>query len=148
MSAARLSMRQIRDVLRLKWECGFSDRKTAMSCGLSRPAVVEYVKRATAAGLSWPLPAELTDALLEAQLFPLARVSDTPRPLPDLAVLHRELARKGVTLTLLWEEYKALHPDGLQYTQFCEYYRRYARKPVEISRCCIIRRSINCTNCV
>ena len=56
MAAMRLNMRKIREVLRLKWECQYSDRKTARSCGLSRPAVVDYVCRAQAAGLSWPLP--------------------------------------------------------------------------------------------
>jgi transposase len=48
------------------------------------------------------------------------------RALPDLPTLHRELARKGVTLMLLWEEYKSAHPDGLQYSQFCRHYRAYA----------------------
>jgi transposase len=89
--------------------------------------VSDYVKRATAAGLSWPLPAELEDGALEARLFPTAAVAACPRPLPDLSAIHRELARKGVTLMLLWEEYKAVHPGGLQYSQFCERYRAYAR---------------------
>lgn len=128
MAATRLHMRQVREVLRLKWERGLSDRQTARGCGLSRPAVAEYVKRATAAGLSWPLPAELGDGALEARLFPSAAVAACPRPLPDLPVMHRELTRKGVTLMLLWEEYKAIHPAGLQYSQFCEHYRAYARR--------------------
>jgi len=127
MAAERLPMRQVREVLRLKWEGNFSDRKTARSCGISRPTVAEYVKRAEAAGLSWPLPPEWDDAALEARLFPPAAVFVDPRPLPDLPRLHRELARKGVTLMLLWEEYKAVHPAGLQYSQFCEHYRAYAR---------------------
>ena len=127
MAAERLSMRQIRDVLRLKWECGLSDRRTARSCGISRPAVAEYVKRATAAGLSWPLPAGLDDAALEAQLFPAVVAPAHPRVLPDFAHMHRELARKGVTLALLWEEYKSAHPEGLQYSRFCERYRGHAR---------------------
>ena len=114
-------------VLRLKWECGLSDRRTARSSGISRPAVVEYVRRAQAAGLSWPLPGDLDDAALEARLFPPASVLLHPRPLPDLTAVHRELARKGVTLALLWEEYKSAHPEGLQYSQFCERYRAYAR---------------------
>ena len=67
MAAERLNMRQIREVLRLKWECGFSDRKTARSCAISRPAVAEYVKRAQAAGLSWPLLPAWDDATLEAR---------------------------------------------------------------------------------
>lgn len=121
-------MRQVRDVLRLKWECELSDRRTARSCGISRPAVAEYVKRARSAGLSWPLPAGLDDAALEALLFPAVAALSRPRVLPDFAAVHRELARKGVTLALLWEEYKSAHPDGLQYSQFCERYRGYARR--------------------
>ena len=127
MAAERLPMRQVREILRLKWESHFSDRKTARHCGISRPTVAEYVKRAEAAGLSWPLPPEWDDGALEARLFPSAAVYVDPRPLPDLPRLHRELTRKGVTLMLLWEEYKAVHPAGLQYSQFCEHYRAYAR---------------------
>jgi len=127
MAAERLPMRQVREVLRLKWEGHFSDRKTARHCGISRPTVAEYVKRAEAAGLSWPLPPAWDDGALEARLFPPAAVYVDPRPLPDLPLVHRELARKGVTLMLLWEEYKAVHPAGLQYSQFCEHYRAYAR---------------------
>lgn len=120
-------MRQVREVLRLKWESKFSDRKTARSCGISRPTVVEYVRRAQGAGLSWPLPAGWDDCTLEARLFPPAPVRIDPRPLPEYVTIHRELARKGVTLMLLWEEYKAIHPAGLQYSQFCQHYRAYAR---------------------
>ncbi len=120
-------MRQIREVLRLKWACGFTNRQTAQSLNISRPAVAEYVKRAEAAGITWPLPATLDDAALESKLFPPLIVVKYPRPWPDYALIHRELARKGVTLTLLWEEYKAIYPEGLQYSQFCEHYRRYAR---------------------
>ncbi len=120
-------MRQIREVLRLKWECGLSDRKTGQSLNLSRPAVAEYAKRAHAAGLTWPLPATLDDAALETLLFPLAPVTCGSHPPPDYAVIHRELARKGVTLMLLWEEYKERHPEGYQYSQFCAHYRAYAQ---------------------
>jgi transposase len=89
--------------------------------------VAEYVKRAEAAGLSWPLPPQWDDCALEARLFPSAAVYVDPRPLPDYAAIHRELAHKGVTLMLLWEEHKSAHPTGLQYSQFCERYRTYAR---------------------
>ena len=120
-------MRKIREVLRLKWECQYSDRKVARSCGLSRPAVAEYVCRAQAAGLSWPLPDDEDEAALEARLFPVGPVAPSSRPLPDWSVVHQELARKGVTLMLLWEEHKEAHPEGLQYSQFCKRYRAHAR---------------------
>jgi len=120
-------MRQVREVLRLKWACGLSDRKIAQSLRVSRPTVAEYVRRAQAAGLSWPLPDALDATALERRLF--ARAAHTPgakRPLPDWGTVHRELKRQGVTLVLLWQEYKAITPDGLQYSQFCEAYRQWA----------------------
>ena len=129
MPAQRLSMRQVREVLRLKWACGLSDRKIAHSLRVSRPTVAEYVRRAQAAGLSWPLPDTLDETALERRLF--ATATKTPvarRPTPDWVTVHRELKRKGVTLVLLWQEYKAVTPDGLQYSQFCEAYRQWAGK--------------------
>src|SRR3989442_629789 len=63
MPAQRLSMRQVREVLRRKWACGLSDRKMAQSLRVSRPTVAEYVRRAQAAGLSWPLPDTLDETL-------------------------------------------------------------------------------------
>ena len=122
-------MRQVREVLRLKWACGLSDRKIAQSLRVSRPTVAEYVRRAQAAGLSWPLPDALDETALERRLF--ATAATTPvarRPTPDWATVHQELKRKGVTLVLLWQEYKAITPDGLQYSQFCEAYRHWTGK--------------------
>lgn len=119
-------MRRIREVLRQRWECGFSERTVAASCGLARSTVGKYVQRAREAALSWPLPSELTDEELERRLFPAAcPEEDGPRFVPDWAEVHRQLARKGVTLQLVWEEYKQEHPDGFQYTQFCVRYRAW-----------------------
>jgi transposase len=130
MTAERLTMRQIREVLRLKWALGYSDRQTASACGVSRPAIKSYLRRARAAGLQWPLPEGLDDPALEQRLFPPAVRDEAPRqrPLPDVAAMHQELRRKGVTLMLLWEEYKAGQPDGLQYSQYCEHYRRWVQR--------------------
>ena len=103
MAAKRLSMRKIKEVLRLKWEHGLSNRKIARSCSISRSTVAEYLRRAEEAGLSWPLPPELDEAELEKQLFPPPLVLPPgSRPLPDWSYIHRELRRKGVTLFLLW----------------------------------------------
>jgi transposase len=127
MPAQRLSMRQVREVLRLKWACGLSDRKIAQSVRVSRPTVAEYVRRAQAACLAWPLPDTLDDLSLERRLF--ATAAKTPvarRPTLDWAPVHRELKRPGVTFVLLWQEYKAITPDGLQYSQFCEASRQWA----------------------
>src|SRR5215469_1698310 len=129
MPAQRLSMRHVREVLRLQWGCGLSDRKIAHSLRVSRPTVAEYVRRAQAAGLSWPLPDTLDDTALERQLFATAaHIPIAKRPIPDWTIIHQELKRKGVTLLLLWQEYKAFTPDGLQYSQCCEAYRQWAGK--------------------
>ena len=105
MPAKRLSMRQVTEVLRLKWESGFSDRKIAQSLGISRPTVADYLRRAQAAGLSWPLPEGLDEATLEARLFPPPATKGTLAPLaPDWASGHQELTRTGVPLLLRWQE--------------------------------------------
>ena len=117
MPAQRLAMRQVHAVLRLKWEQGLSDRKIAHSLGISRPTVAEYVRRAQAAGVSWPLPATYDEATLERVLFPAVSTrAPAPYLVPDWAKGHQELKRKGVTLFLLWQEYKAATPAGLQYS--------------------------------
>jgi transposase len=127
MGAQRLSMRHIREILRLKHENGLTQRAIAQACGVGLGTVSEYLGRAARAGLGWPLPPELDEAALEARLFvPPAPVRE--RVAPDLAWVHQELKRVGVTLHLLWEEYREVHPDGYGYSQFCELYRRWAGK--------------------
>jgi transposase len=128
MARKRLRMRQIREVLRLK-AAGLPHREIARSCGMGAATVADYVVRATAAGLTWPLPDELDDGALEARLFPRGTEAPAARPAPDPAHLHQELQRgAGVTLLLLWEEYRQGHPEGLGYSQFCEHYRRWRRR--------------------
>jgi transposase len=120
-------MRKIREILRLTFGEGLSRRATAAATGLPFTTVSDHVARAGRAGLGWPLPEDLDDARLEARLF--TRTEPPPaasRPLPDWPTVHRELRRTGVTLQLLHLEYKAAHPDGYQYTQFCRHYRRWA----------------------
>jgi len=126
MPKERLSMRKIKEILRLKWECGLSEQKIAQSCGVARSTVGDYLLRAGAAGLTWPLPEELSELELERRLFSSHRGRcRVEHPLPDWASIHKEKKRKGVTLALLWSEYKQEHPTGYQYTQFCEHYRRW-----------------------
>jgi transposase len=126
MPTERLSMRKVREVLTLRWGRGLSERAVAGSCGLGRTTVQGYVIRAERAGLRWPLPEGLNDECLEALLFPAPPPPGTERVVPDWAQVHRELKRKGVTLWLLWEEYKAEHPDGFQYSWFCKEYQTWA----------------------
>jgi transposase len=127
MCQERLSMRNTHEVLRLKWEHQLSHRAIAASCGISPSTVSDYVQRAQAAGLTWPLPADLTEEALYQRLFlPAAGAAGRTIPQPDWAQLHTELRRKGVTLRLLWVEYREVHPDGYSYSQFCEHYRQWA----------------------
>ena len=125
MSGARLPMRKIRDVLRLS-AAGMSKRQIAASLGLSATAAGECIRRARRLDLTWPLPEGLTDEGLELRLYPppTAGAGDR-RPRPNWAVVHRELRRPGVTLQLLWEEHRAVHPDGYGYSRFCELYRAW-----------------------
>jgi len=129
MPAERLSMRKVREVLRLSWGGKLGARAVARSCGMGRTTVREYLQRARRAGLSWPLPEGLSDSELEALLFPPPVSADhAPRALPEWNTLHEELKRKGVTLFLLWEEYKAVHPEGYEYSRFCDLHREWAGK--------------------
>ena len=125
MPAHRVSMRKTREILRLRWQQRQSSRRTAVSCGVAASTVLDVEARARAAGLVWPLPAELDDAALEHLLYPPPKGS-RGRPRPDFEQIYRELKRKGVTLELLWQEYRAAHPeDGYGYSRFCDLYRRW-----------------------
>ncbi len=129
MAAQRISMRKIKDILRLFHEARLSRRRIAACLSLSRDTVSKTLIRAEAAGLSWPLPSELDEGALERLLYPPAQIQPgQEQPAPDWAEVHRELKRKSMTLMLLWQEYKALHPDGYQYSWFCERYRNWRKK--------------------
>lgn len=131
MAGRRLSMRKIREILRLKYEQDRSVRDIATSCNVPPSTVSDYLLRAHKAGFSWPLPPELDDTALEQRLFsPPHQIQKSPAKrdqMPPMEYLHRELKKKSVTLQLLWYEYKQANPDGYQYSQFCELYRRWTR---------------------
>jgi len=125
----RLAMRKVRDILRLAWGQGLSRRQVGASLGIPFTTVADHLRRASEAGLSWPLPDGLDDAALEAALFAREPAPPTEaRPVPDWRQVHRELRRPGVTLMLLWLEYKEANPDdGYSYSQFCHHYRAFQR---------------------
>ena len=128
MARTRLSMRKIREILRLYHDLKLGKKQIARACTVSPSTVVEYVRRTAAAGLTWPLPEELDETSLEALLFPSGTYQKpTDRPQPDLAEIRKELQTKGVTLQLLWYEYKEKSPEGYQYSQYCELYRRWVK---------------------
>lgn len=128
MANSRLSMRKIKDVLRLHFDRNLSARQIGHSLKISHNTVTQYLHKARAAGLVWPLPPDLSDSELENLLFPVLPPDSLKRPEPNWADVHMERKRRSVTLLLLWEEYKAEHPRGLQYSQFCDRYRAFVGK--------------------
>ena len=127
MTQERLTLRKIREILRLK-DAGLSNRAIARACKISNSTAGEYLRRAQAAGLSWPLPEGLSEDDLFQRLFPQSDREENPeRPLPNWETIREELKKKGVTLKLLWIEYRDRNPGGYGYTQFCDYYRKWAK---------------------
>jgi transposase len=113
-------MRRIRQVLQLHFGARSSARVIAGTVGVGRSTVQDYLARAVAAGLVWPLPPELTDDALEQLLFPAPRNRPGARRYvePDWSALVREMKRPGVNLSVLFEEYQGAHPDGYAYSRY------------------------------
>ena len=123
MAAERLSMRQIREILRQKWLLSCSHRQVAHSLHVGLGTVSSVVQRAHGAGLDWAQVEALSEEGLETRLYGARDGAGGGRPLPDFAYLHAERRRPGVTLELLHLEYLQQHPDGYRYTRFCDRYR-------------------------
>lgn len=129
MAKERLSMRKIREIYRLKYESGLTNRKIAKSCSVARSTVGSYLEKAESAGLKWPFPDDLSDTDLFNLLFKdNGGKRSNRKPMPQMEYIHNELKRKGVTLQLLWYEYKQAHPDGYQFSYFCELYQKWSGK--------------------
>lgn len=128
MPAARIPMKKIIEVLRLKYAARLSHDKIARACGLSKGTVNNYVSATQVQGLTWPLPAGVDEARLEALLFPTRQPSSRLVE-PDYFQMHQALKRKGVTLQLLWAEYVAVHGEcGYRYSQYCNRYRQWRER--------------------
>ncbi len=130
-----LTMRQIRELLRLAHD-GCSVRDMARRFGVARSTIQDNLKRARNAGLTWPLPDDLTNDFLEQSLFARTgtRAGFRRRPEPDWALMAREMKRPGVNLSVLWEEYRQVHPEGYGYSRFCELYRDFEQRLSPIMR--------------
>ena len=122
MSREGLSMRKVREILRLRLSVGLSAAKVAKSCKVGKTTVLDYEKRFRQAGLSWPLPADVDDSFLERVVRTRLDGGKPRRDMSDTAYLISEMRKPHVTLHLLWLEYRESHPDGYGYTQFCHYY--------------------------
>ena len=124
-------MRKVKEVLRLRFELGLGQRQIARSCGMGLGTVHEYLERAVAAGIFWPLPEGLGEEELEAKLFgnqPVQAAAVRQRPQPDWNTIHQQLRQhRHLTLQLVWEEYRQANPEGYGYSWFCERYQHWRR---------------------
>jgi len=128
MPQQRMDIRMIKNILRLKYQGGMSHEAIARSLCISKGVVAKYLGLAGAAGLDWQATADLDDASLERRLLGRS-TAETVVVRADFATVHIELRRKGVTLALLWQEYRAAHVGRRTwaYTQFCEHYKAFAK---------------------
>jgi transposase len=127
MPAEKLSMRKLRDVLRLRHTLGMSLRQISEATGVGKTVVGEYVRRAGVIGITWPVPEEIDDAELERRLFPIPCETGPPRAAIDWRKVHEEMKRASVTLVLLWQEYRAEQADGYGYSRFCDLYGEWRK---------------------
>ena len=126
-------MRKLTEVLRLRYELKLGYQQIGRSCAIAVSTVHKYLKRAEAAGVSWPLPEGWDETRIEATLFPRSGPTvaekSPARTSPDFAAIHEQLrSSKYVTLQLLWEEYRQGNPEGYRYSRFCELYQRWRSK--------------------
>jgi len=128
MPQPRMDIRMIKDIIRLKYVAKLSYQDIALSLAISKGAVTKYLSLAGAAQLDWNAVADMDEASLERRL--LGRDVAALRVVEaDFGLVHIELRRKGVTLALLWQEYRAAHVGQRTwaYTQFCEHYKSFAK---------------------
>jgi transposase len=129
-----LTMRQLRQMLRLHHE-GLGAREIGRRLSVARSTIQDNLNRAQAAGLAWPLDPDLSDEILERRLFGRpATKSFRHRAEPDWAALASELKRPGVNLTVLWEEYREIHPEGYRYSRFSDLFREFERRLSPVMR--------------
>ena len=121
-------MRQIKEIMRLRYANKLSQQSIASATGIARSTVKDYLSRAHAANLSWPLPDSIENEQLNELLFPTVNNNSACKKTdPDWQTIHTELKRKSVTLQILWEEYKRANQEGYQYSWFAHLYRTWAK---------------------
>ena len=122
MARGRLPMRKVKQVLAFRFEKGRSQRDIARHCGIARRSVALVLERFAASGLSWPEARELDEVALEEALYPPS-TPESPRDDVKWAEVRTALSARGVTLKLLWEEWRESHPDGMSYPTWCRRFR-------------------------
>ena len=123
MAQERLPMRKIKKVLGFHFDEGRSARSIATHCGLARRSVSQTLERFAASGLSWPRVRDMDDEALEAALYRTRRASEWPEV--DWAKVETDLSERGMTLMLLWKEWRETHPDGMSYPTWCRRFREW-----------------------
>ena len=133
---SKLSMRKISEILRQRFDLQRNYRDIARSLNISTSTVANYLWNAKTAGISWPLPEGMTEEELHTHIFlPAKKRKESPKKsLPDWEKVHKELRKKGMTLQLLWREYREVHPNGLGYTWFCMLYKEYLKSVSPVMR--------------
>jgi transposase len=131
---SRLSMQKISEIFRQHYDLKRSYREIARSLNIGVSTIADYVARARVAGVMWPFPQEMSEEALYETLFLPTDKSKRKRPLPDWGYINREVRKKGMTLRLLWREYRETHPSGFAYTQFCFYYQQYKKSITPVMR--------------
>lgn len=125
----RTSMRKIQEVCRLRLKMGLGINQIAGACNISTSTASAYVNKIEELSLSYEEISSLDEEAVYKLLFPVAvEMPLSEKAMPDFENLTKELKRKGVTLQLLYEEYRRDHPDGYSRSQFYEKYRNYAKK--------------------
>lgn len=120
-------MRKISEILRQRFELNNSYRDIARSLNISISTIFDHLARAKSAGITWPLPANMSEQELYNKIFLPAKLNTRNRVLPDWEKIYKELRKKGVTLHLLWHEYRMQHTNGIGYSQFCNHYQKYIK---------------------
>ena len=123
MARGRLAMRKVKKILAFHFDEGRSARAIATHCGLARRSVAQTLERFAASGLSWLEARDLDEEVLEAALYRISRASDWPEV--DWAKVEKDLSGRGMTLMLLWEEWRETHPDGMSYPTWCRRFREW-----------------------
>ena len=125
MAQERISMRKIKEALRLYYEAKVSQNNIAKVIGISRHSTQQYLLRFRASKISWPLPGDIGEEELENRLFPRGNKLPGKRPKLDYEYLLQEIRKPNATLGILWEEYKQQNPTGYQYSYFCDLFNEY-----------------------
>ena len=131
---SKISMKKISEIFRQRFVLKLTYREIANSLGISIATVSDYLCRAKVIGISWPLPEGITDQELYDKLFLPVHATTKKRVTPEWQYIHQELHKKGVTLHLLWREYREQHTNGVGYARFCQLYQRYTKTLSPIMR--------------